>query len=300
MFNLKIKKMRHNHFLLSTFLFCLPFLAIAQSPVSGFMTPKGKGAVAISYTSEKYSTVLLHPATSDAVPVFNDVHVQSKSFFGTYGISDKFNIVVGLPYIIAKGNATEGTLKALGFQNERRGFQDGSLFLKYNPYTLTMGENNINFIVAAGVKTPFGRYKVEEGLQSILAIGNRATNITGIAIAQYRSKSGFFASTQAGYSVRTGDAPNAVIGEIKTGYGASRFYVDAWFAGQISQGGVNILGEGFKGIFPATDVSYNRFGLNVFVPIAKGFGVSGAFTQYLSGRNVGKSTGFSGSLIYSF
>lgn len=300
MFNLKIKKMRHNNFFLSTILFCLPFLAIAQSPVSGFMTPKGKGAVAVSYTSEKYSTVLLHPATSEVVPVFNEVQVTSASLFGTYGISDKFNVVVGLPYITAKGNATEGTLKALGYQNERKGVQDGSLFLKYNPYTWEMGENKINFIVAAGVKAPLGSYKVEEGLQSILAIGNRATNITGLAIAQFRSKSGFFASTQAGYSVRTGDVPNAVIGEIKTGYGASRFYVDAWYAGQISQGGVNVLGEGFKGVFPETDVTYNRFGVNVFVPLVKGFGISGAFTQYLNGRNVGKSTGFSGALIYSF
>ena len=292
--------MRNNHFLLLAILFCFPILTNAQSPVSSFMSPKGKGAVAISVTSEKYSTVLLHPSTSEAVPVFGSVQVTSQSLYGTYGISDKLNVVVGLPYITTKGNASEGTLKALGYTNERKGFQDGSLFLKYNPYTLEIGANKINFIVAAGVKTPFGKYKVDEGLQSILAIGNRATNVTGLAIAQFHSESGFFASTQAGYSYRTGVVPNAVIGEIKAGYGASRFYVDAWFAGQISQGGVNVLGEGFAGIFPATDVSYNRIGANIFVPIAKGFGISGAFTQYISGRNIGKSTGFSGAIIYSF
>ena len=292
--------MRNNHFLFLTILFCLPFLANAQSPVSSFMTPKGKGAVAISVTSEKYSTVLLHPSVSDVVPVFNSVQITSKSYFGTYGISDKLNVTIGLPYISAKGNASENTLTALGYTNTRKGFQDGSLFLKYNPYTLNIGENKINFIVAAGVKTPFGKYKVDEGLQSILAIGNRATNVTTLAIAQFRSKSGFFASTQAGYSFRSGVVPNAVIGEIKAGYGAARFYVDAWFAGQISQGGVNVLGEGFTGIFPATDVSYNRIGANIFVPIAKGFGISGAFSQYINGRNVGKSTGFSGAVIYSF
>ncbi len=292
--------MRNNHFLFLAILFCFPIFANAQSPVSSFMTPKGKGAVAISVTSEKYSTVLLHPSVSDVVPVFNNVQITSKSYFGTYGISDKLNVTIGLPYIIAKGNASEGTLTALGYKNEKKGFQDGSLFLKYNPYSLSVGENKINFILAAGVKTPFGKYKVDEGLQSILAIGNRATNVTTLAIAQFRSKSGFFASTQAGYSFRSGVVPNAVIGEIKAGYGAARFYVDAWFAGQISQGGVNVLGEGFTGIFPATDVSYNRIGANIFVPIAKGFGISGAFTQYISGRNVGKSTGFSGAIIYSF
>ena len=300
MFNLKFKKMRNNHFLLLAILFCFSLFANAQSPVSGFMSPKGKGAVAISVTSEKYSTVLLHPTVSDAVPVFGSVQVSSQSLFGTYGISDKLNVVVGLPYITAKGNASDATLSALGFQNERKGVQDGSLYLKYNPYTLEMGENKINFIVAAGIKSPLGSYRVDEGLQSILAIGNRATNITGLAIAQFRSKSGFFVSTQAGYSYRTGVVPKAVIGEVKAGYGAAHFYIDAWYAGQISQSGVNILGEGFKGVFPETDVSYNRVGANIFVPIVKGFGISGAVSQYISGRNVGKSTGFSGSLIYSF
>ena len=72
--------MRNNHFLLLAILFCLPLFTNAQSPVSGFMTPKGKGAVAISVTSEKYSTVLLHPSVSDAVPVFNNVQLTSKSY----------------------------------------------------------------------------------------------------------------------------------------------------------------------------------------------------------------------------
>lgn len=292
--------MRIKNLLLANFLIGFSFLSIAQSPVSAFMDKKNKGAVVVNYTVEKYDKVLLHPNNAEAVPVFNNVTVTSKSLYATYGISDKFNVVVSSPYIIAKGNATEGTLKALNYQNERRGFQDFSLFLKYNPYSTKIGENTLDFIVSAGIKTPKGRYKVNEGLQSILAIGNRATSVTGIAIAQFRTKTGLFVGTQAGYSVRNGDVPDAVIGEIKAGYATGRFYVDAWYAGQISQGGVNILGEGFAGFFPATDVSYNRAGLNIFVPIGKGFGVSGAVSQYLSGRNVGKSTGFSGALIYSF
>lgn len=72
---------------------------------------------------------------------------------------------------------------------------------------------NCDSIVAAGLKTPLGNYKVDEGLQSIIAIGNRATSFNGLAIAQFRTQSGIFLGTQAGYSFRNGEVPNALLGE---------------------------------------------------------------------------------------
>ncbi|MDO8969652.1 MAG: hypothetical protein Q7U74_03125 [Saprospiraceae bacterium] len=281
-------------------LLTLPFLAQAQSPVSGFMNGKGNGAIAISYSAEKYDNVFLVPDNAQGVPVFNDVSVRSTSLYASYGISDRFDAVVSLPHIQTEGNASQSVLDELGYENTRSGVQDLSVFLKYNPYNVEIGTSKLQFVVGAGLKTPVGDYKVDEGLQSILAIGNRATSFNGLAIAHLRFEDGLFLTTQAGYSIRNGEVPNALIGEIKAGYAGKYIYVDTWFAGQVSDGGVNILGEGFEGFFPATDVSYNRIGLNVYVPIAAGFGVSGGVNKYLSGRNVGESTGFSGGISYSF
>lgn len=277
-----------------------PFLMQAQSPVSAFMSGKGKGAVALSYNSESYDNVFLVPTDSKGVPVFNDVTLNSISLYATYGITDRLEVVASLPYITATGNASQAVLNELGYENERSGIQDLSLFVKYNPFTAELGDNTLSFQVAAGLRTPLGSYAVDEGLQSIIAIGNRATSLNGLAIAQFKTGFGLFASTQAGCSLRNGEVPNALLGEIKLGYAGARFYVDAWYAGQVSDGGVNILGEGFTGFFPATDVSFNRAGINVFVPIAGGFGISGGVSKYLSGRNIGESTGVSGGLIYSF
>lgn len=291
-----------NHFRFSSIiaLLLLGVAVQAQSPLSGFMNGKGKGSVALSYTAENYDNVFLVPADAKGVPVFNEVSVNSFSVYGTYGLSDRFDAVVTLPYISATGKASEGVLNELGFENERSGVQDLSVFLKYNPLSVQVGENDLHFIVGGGFSTPLGSYRVDEGLQSIIAIGNRATTLNGLAIAQFRTPSGFFLTTQAGYSLRNGEVPNAVLGEIKAGYAAAKFYVDAWFAGQISDGGVNILGEGFTGFFPATDVSYNRAGITAFVPVGSGFGLSASVSRYLSGRNVGQSTGLSGAVIYSF
>jgi hypothetical protein len=291
-----------NYFRFSLLLVSLTLtgFASAQSILSGYMNGKGNGTVAVSYTAEKYDNVFLVPADADGVPVFNEVAVNSVSIFGTYGITDKLDIVGSLPYISSTGSASDAVLNELGFENSRSGIQDLSVFLRYNPYTAKIGENNLHFMLGGGVTTPLGGYDVDEGLQSIIAIGNRATTLNGLAIAQFRTPSGIFLTTQAGYSVRSNDVPNAVLGELRAGYGSAKFYVDAWYAGQISTSGVNILGEGFTGFFPATDVSFSRAGLTVFVPVVSGFGVSAGVSQYLSGRNVGESTGISGAITYSF
>jgi hypothetical protein len=292
--------MQKKLFLSAISFLCFSVFAQAQSPVSGFMNGKGKGSVALSYASESYDNVLLVPVESAAVPVFNDVKLNAVSLYATYGISNKFDVVVSLPYITAEGNASAAVLKELNFENKRSGLQDVALSLKYNPLTLKLGENDLSFVVAAGFSTPVGSYKVDEGLQSILAIGNRATTVNGLGIAHFKTQSGIFITTQAGYSVRNGEVPNAVVGEIKAGYAGRRIYADAWFAGQTSNGGVNILGQGFAGFFPATNVSYNRAGITLYAPIAAGFGVSVAANKYLNGKNIGESTGFSGAVIYSF
>lgn len=281
-------------------LFVLSFGAQAQSPVSGFMNGKGNGAIAVSYSAEQYDNVFLVPNDAQGVPVFNEVNVTSTSLYGTYGISNRFDAIVSLPFIKAEGNASESVLNELGYENTRSGIQDLSVFLKYNPYNCEIGTASLHFMLGAGLKTPVGDYKVDEGLQSIIAIGNRATSFNGLAIAQVRFNDGLFLTTQAGYSLRNGEVPNALVGEIKAGYAGRHIYVDTWFAGQVSDGGVDILGEGFEGFFPATDVSFNRIGLNVYVPIAGGFGLSAGASKYLNGRNVGESTGFSGSVVYSF
>lgn len=281
-------------------LFVLSFGAQAQSPVSGFMNGKGNGAIAVSYSAEQYDNVFLVPNDAQGVPVFNEVNVSSTSLYATYGISNRFDAIVSLPFIKAEGNASESVLNELGYENTRSGLQDLSVFLKYNPYNCEIGTASLHFMLGAGLKTPVGDYKVDEGLQSIIAIGNRATSFNGLAIAQVRFNDGLFLTTQAGYSLRNGEVPNALVGEIKAGYAGRHIYVDTWFAGQVSDGGVDILAEGFEGFFPATDVSFNRIGLNVYVPIAGGFGLSAGASKYLNGRNVGESTGFSGSVVYSF
>ena len=275
-------------------------VGLAQSPVSGFMSAKGKGAIAISYSSEKYNEVYLVPSKVDAVPVFNDVVNTAINLYATYGITDKLEAVLSLPYIQSKGNGQDAFLAANGFENKRSGVQDVSAFVKYKVFSNRMTESTLDLLLSAGVQTPVGSYNADEGLQSIIAIGNKSTKGTGLAIAQIKLDKGLFLTGQVGYRVATNQVPNAVISEIKAGYAASKIYLDVWAAFQNSSKGTDILQPGFNGFFPATQVNYSRVGGNIYAPIYKGFGANLGFNAYVSGRNLGKSTGYSASLVYNY
>jgi hypothetical protein len=206
------------------------------------MNGKDRGAVALSFTAERYETAFLVPEDADEIPIFNELPINSVTLFATYGVSPDLDLILNLPYIRSEGFATQQTLDELGYENSRSGLQDISLFLKYKLHAFRVGASRLDFIALGGLKTPVSNYKVDEGLQSILAIGNRATSLTAGGIAQLRMPVGIYVAGQAGYSYRSGEVPDAVVGEIKVGYGSSKIHVAGWYAKQFSLGGVDVLG----------------------------------------------------------
>lgn len=270
----------------------------AQSPVDGFMQGKGKGNVVVSYAMEKYDKVLLVPKEVDGVPVFNDVKVTSQSVYATYGLLSNLDVVVSLPYITAKGNASEAVLTNLNFQNERKGIQDVSLFLKFNPFNCKVGSSNLSFIGSIGYQAPVGNYRADEGLQSIIAIGNRAQTLSFIGIAMFKTKYGIFTTGQFGGMTSTNGVPDSYMSDIKLGYAANKIYADLFLSYKATLGGTDILGNGFTGFFPGTRVNATKVGLNLYAPVYKKIGLAGGVSSYIAGRNLGKGTIVYGAIVY--
>lgn len=294
---------KRNYRVITLALVCmmLTTFSMAQSPVSGFMKNKGEGALVLSYSHESYDKVFLVPNEADGVPVFNDVTTTSISLYGEIGITDRFNFVINVPYVKSEGNASEAELANNGFENERKGLQDIKIYAKYKFHTISFEKSSLDFIGSVGVETPLSDYSANEGLQSIIAIGNESFRFSALGIATFKTNSGIFVTGQAGYSFRASNVPDALITELKLGYAASKFYVDAFVANQLSdKEGVDILGEGFVGFFPATRVNYTRVGVNGYAPLYGGVGLTAGVNSYVAGRNIGKSTGFYGGLVYSF
>ena len=273
----------------------------AQSLVGGFLPGKGHGSVVVSGTLERYRSVYLAPEKIDRVPIFERVDVSSVNLYGSYGITDKLEAVVSLPYIQSRGFADEQVLREKGYVNKRAGLQDVTLLLKVKLFSREIGTNVLDVLGVLSGSTPVSDYKSETGLGYIIAIGNGARKVSGQGVLHLKTLSGVFATGQAGYSLRDNSAPNAFVAEAKVGYAGPKLYVDALASFQKSdKSGTDVLQPGFTGFFPATRVDYVRLGVSAFRPLAKGFGLTVGATTYVAGRNLGKSTGVSGGVAYNF
>lgn len=279
----------------------------AQSLVSGFMAGKGHGSVVVSGTTERYDNVYLAPDKVDGVPVFQEVRVNSLNLYTTYGITDKVDVIVSLPYIQSKGKAPSTVISDLnslyptaGYTNVRQGLQDITGILKFKSYTREIGGSILDLLGVVSVSTPISNYQTNTGYGYIIAIGNQATKYTASGVAHLKTSSGVFATGQVGYSLRTGLVPNAVVGEAKIGYADPKTYLEGSASFQESNGGTDISEVGFNGFFPATRVNYIRLGASAYRPLANGVGIVLGVSTYVAGRNVGKSTGYSAGISYNF
>ncbi|MCC3159393.1 hypothetical protein LJ737_19280 [Hymenobacter sp. 15J16-1T3B] len=290
-------------FLAGAALLCLSTAGQAQSLITGFMAGKGHGSVVFTGTAERYRNVFLVPEKVDAVPIYREVRVSSVSLFANYGISNKVEAVVSLPFIQSSGRANKQVLDSLGaaYVNTRSGLQDLSAFLKFKVLTMPVGSSQLDLLGAVGVSTPASSYQSKADLGYIIAIGNRATKYTTVGVAQLRTPSGVFVMGQAGYSVRTNPVPDAFVADAKVGYAGLKLYAEAWASlQQSSSKGTDILQPGFTGLFTATRVNYTRVGLSLYKPLSKGVGLVLGASQYLAGRNVGQSTGVSAGVSYNY
>lgn len=270
--------------------------SFAQTPLGGFMQGKKGGGLSFSYTGENYKKVLLFPEEIDETPVFRNVSTSSFNVYGTYGFSDKLDVVFNVPFIRSTGNGIPAVLSDLGYSNNREGVQDLSAFLKYE----FAKKGDISIQGSFGVTTPLGDYRVDESLQSIVAIGNRATTFNAIGLAHYKKSNGLFVTGQLGYSLRTTEVPDAVLSQLKVGFASSRFYIDGYIGNQTSLSGVDILRNGFTGNFPATKVNYTRAGGTIYAPVDPNIGLSIGGGGILDGRNVGKSYYTTVGVTYNF
>ena len=267
-------------------------LTYAQPITDGFTKGKGNGSLVVSYSWERYDEFyaganLMEGINTGLRTWGGEITTQSVSLYGTVGLTDELDLIVNVPYIAVQGAGVDTV------SQEDSGLQDASLFIKWRPLLIETGGGNLSFLGALGFATPLSDY--EEDLP--LSIGNQSTRADLRLITHFQSNAGLFGELQAGYSLRSNNVPNATLLSAKIGYAASAFYIDLWSETQISDGDALDIGQV---PFNETRVNYTQIGASVFVPMVSGFGVSAGVGQYVSGRNVGLATRFSGGLVYSF
>jgi hypothetical protein len=261
---------------------------IAQHLVSGFSQAKGKFAVAVSTTREKFDEFYLGDEKSSiTIRKLDKIITQSFNLYAAYGLTDKMSVIINIPYIITESHRLSDNQK-VGEKN----FQNAALVIQQK---LLQKENKKGiFSVTAGLgfSTPLSNYATN----LIYSIGNQSTHINPSGLVQYKLANGLFANAQAGYSLRTNKVPDAVLSAAKIGFAGKLVYVEAWINNQTSTSGIDIGGPGFTPErFPETRVNTTNIGASIFVA-----GVTVGAGKRLAGRNAGLPTFYSVGLAVTF
>ena len=195
-------------------------LGISQGHVDGFLKGKGNLDAAFSGAIELNSKFIGNGTT------FNiQRNIIAASAFVAYGIGDKLDVNLSIPFISVNG--------------AEKGFQDGAIYLKYklssfklfNKKKLVRGD----FILAGGFSSNFTNYQTQGGS----AIGQKAKALDFRPVFQFYFPNSIFATVQTGYTYKFDPVPNAFPFALKVGLAKSNYYLDVWYDFQHSFGGTD-------------------------------------------------------------
>src|SRR5688572_22163877 len=141
------------------------FPATAQTDIDAIMMTKNNFCVGAMYGYSSWKNYWEGAMKRENLNL-GTVSTQMVSVMGNYGLSNKLNILFGVPYISTKASA--GTL------HSQKGIQDGSLWLKWMPIERTVGKGILSVYGIAGVSVPLSNY-VADYLP--LAIGVRSKTV---------------------------------------------------------------------------------------------------------------------------
>jgi hypothetical protein len=237
------------------------------------------------------------------------VTTQSLMWMGTYGITDKLNIVAMLPYV--KTKASMGTLHSM------EGIQDITVALKYNLFTHKTEKFNLRFFGVASFSTPLTDYTPDF---LPLSLGLASTTGSARLTGYFALPQGWFINASGAYTLRSNvtldrstyyddgqlyntdevKMPNVFDYSVSLGYRAHGLQAQLDFMRQNTLGGVDIRRQDMP--FVSNRMNYSKGGALImyYLPQPHGLAVRGSVMYTLDGRNVGQSTTLMGGLLYTF
>lgn len=248
-------------------------LIYSQGRVDGFLKGKGNGDIAIGGGAEIAENYF---AGTKSVGLSRTI--INGSIFFAYGLHDRLDINVSLPYVSIDGDGD---------------IQDGAVFLKYRLFEIEQSNGKFSILAAAGYSSNLTDYQTE----GINAIGQQAQVIDGRLVMHYLWNTGWFLTGQFGVQEKSDPTPNSNQASLKMGKAMAKFYFDIWYDYQESDGGFDYLGFPAPSTFKSLGVDYHRAGATAYKPINEKLGAALGCFYTLSGRNVGQGIGINGALI---
>ena len=219
----------------------------AQTDIDALMMSKNNFCVGPMYTYSSWKEYWEGTFKRDNANL-GTVSSQMFSVMGNYGITDKINVLFGLPYV--KTKASQGTLHG------QEGAQDLSLWVKWMPIEKNVGKGVLSVYGLGGVSFPVSNYVVD---MLPLSIGLGSTNVTFRGMVDYQLKD-FFATGSASYVLRSNvnidrtsyytedelilsdeiEMPDAAQFNLRVGYRTNRMIAEAVVNNWTTLGGFDI------------------------------------------------------------
>jgi hypothetical protein len=234
-----------------------------------------------------------------------DVSTQMYSVMGNYGITNKLNVLFGLPYVKTKASA--------GQLNGQEGLQDLSLWVKWRPISKKIGSGRLSVFAIGGYSFPVSDYT---GDFLPMSIGLESKNLSLRGMVDYQKGSWFgtisgtyvrrsnieldrnsYYTTEMHYSYEV-KIPDAASLNARFGWRDKGLIAEAFFDHWNTLGGFDITRNNMP--FPSNEMDLSRVGFNFKydMPFHRQLSLTGNVFTTVAGRNVGKATGFNAGIFY--
>ncbi|NEU08506.1 hypothetical protein GZH53_09315 [Flavihumibacter sp. R14] len=287
-----------------TILILFPVTLKAQTEQDALMMGKQRLCVAGSYAYNSWEEYWegTFKRNNDNI---GKLSTQTGMLMLNYGISNDLNIMASLPYMSTK--ATRGTLSGL------HGFQDFSVFVKWRPLKKQFGNQTVALLGVAGYSAPTNDYNIDF-MPMTVGLGSKV--LSGRLIADYKYKK-IFATISAAYMHRGNveidrpayytdrqinssmvKMPDAGNFQLRTGYRTSHNIAELFIDNMTSFGGFDIRKNDMP--FVSNEMNSTRLGIEGkhYLNNLPSLGFHANVWTTVSGRNVGKATGFLAGIDY--
>jgi hypothetical protein len=226
---------------------------------------------------------------------------------GNYGITNKLNVLFGLPYIKTKASA--------GQMAGQKGLQDLSLWIKWVGYEKRVAKGDLQAILIGGYSTPVTNYSPDILPLSIGLHSKAATirlmadyqrgHLFGTASWSYVARANVtldrytYYTTEMHYSDEV-KMPDASQFNFRLGYRSETWVIEGVADIWKTLGGFDIPRNGSP--FVSNEMNATKIGLNVKyeTPFVNGLSIIANGSTTVAGRNVGQATGFNAGVFYIF
>jgi len=276
----------------------------AQTDIDGVMMERGAFCVGPMYGHSSWKNYWEGTLKRDNANL-GTVSTTMYNIMGNYGITNKLNVLFGLPYVKTKASA--GQLKGM------KGIQDLSLWIKWKAYSKKIGQGRLSLFAIGGYSLPSSDY-TSDFLP--MSIGLESKNISVRGMVDYQRGS-LFATVSGAYIRRSNieidrtayyttemhysnevEMPDAASFNVRAGYRNKGAYAELVLDNWTTLGGFDITRNNMP--FPSNKMNATRIGFNgkYPMPFIPQLSVVGNVFTTIAGRNLGQINSFGAGLFY--